>query len=182
MKRKLFTKAGIISLVLILIIALSAIVVSAQPEDTVMPPPEDAPTITSFTFTVNESENNTTPPTNADVRVQVELNNVNLSTETPSDNDGPMTGMLRFCYDVQTIQTRLGPTVTPNIPTVIPTVTDESVTALPGNCLYTVNRTITFQNVSAGEHLFGVELVNLDGSSINPPVYFSTTVYVLPPQ
>jgi hypothetical protein len=186
MIRKLSTKIGIISFALIIIIALSTIMVNAQPGDTVTvtvtPPPTDAPTITSFNVTVSQSDNNTTPPTNSDVKVSVSLNNVNLSTNTPDNADGPVTGMLRYCYDVQTIQTRLGPTITPSTPSVVPTVTDDSVTALPGNCLLTINKTITFRNVSAGEHIFSVELVNLDGSSMDPPVYFNTTMYVLPPQ
>jgi hypothetical protein len=88
-----------------------------------------------------------------------------------------MTGLLKYCIDMP--ETTNG---TPDATAVIPTVTNDTVQTLPGNCIVTVNNTMKFQNVPIGEHEVGIELVNLDGSSMNPRVYFNTRLYVFPPQ
>jgi hypothetical protein len=185
MSRKLSTKIGIIGVLLILIIVLSTVMVNAQPPTvtvTASPVPTNAPAITSFTVNVAKAGNNSsTPPTAADVKISVNLINANLSTSTSSGNGGPAPGLLEFCYDVETVPTQLG-TLTPNAPSAIPTVTDSSVAALPGNCLLTTQKTITLQNVSVGEHTFGVELVNSDGSSMNPRVHFDLKMNVFLPE
>ncbi len=182
MIRQLSTKIGIVSLLLILIIALSSVMVNAQtPAVTVTvtsPPPTNAPSLTSFTITVMKAgTSDATPPTGADVKIEINLNNANLSTNTPSSTEGPVTGLLKFCIDMPATST-----ATPGATAVIPTITNDTVQTLPGNCIVTVNNTMTFQNVPIGEHEFAIELVNLDGSSMNPKVHFDTKMYVFPPQ
>ena len=107
MKRKLFTRIGFISILLMLVMALGPVMIGAQPADTgtatatptPAPPPANSPIITSFNITLSRSDNNTTPPTNADVKIEIRLDNVNLSTSVPEGSD-TVTGMLKFCYDV----------------------------------------------------------------------------------
>jgi hypothetical protein len=188
MKRKLFTRIGFISILLMLVMALGPVMIGAQPADTgtatatptPTPPPANSPIITSFNITLSRSDNNTTPPTNADVKIEIRLDNVNLSTSVPEGSD-TVTGMLKFCYDVGIIGGERA-TVTPNAPPVVPTVTDDTAQALPGNCLVTTNRAMTLLNVPPGQHLFSVELVNPDGSSMDPKISVETLMYVSPPQ
>jgi hypothetical protein len=196
MMPRLSTKIGIISFVLILIIALSTVLVNAQsPSDTTVPGQgtvtvtasplsTNNPVMSSFTVDITQTDEPSTPPTQANVKLTVKLDNFDLSTASPTSTatDATPQGLMMYTFDP--VMTSPGATASamPPLGSTVPTATSDSMPAVAGVGVLSSKTSFTFNNVSIGLHTFSVELVTYDGQQMDPRPMATVQIYVMPPK
>ena len=126
------------------------------PAPTPVPPPPPAPAPAPTLKITKPAAGATLQP--GSVQVSVEVTNLQL---VPPGANAPGQGHLHYYLDVT-----------------IPTTPGKGAVTAAGTYKATPGTTATWDNVTAGSHTFGVQLVNSDHTPLSPPVTAQVTVTV----